>query len=109
MGRKIETPMNNTLLKALLAAVPAVTLFSGALVLFWRRRNTSSLLQLLGSLFLVVVVLTHLCEGFHLLPGMRWGIENSPGHDVDLFSAIMSLIFFPVGYLLHAIAERRAP
>jgi hypothetical protein len=34
---------------------------------------------------------------------MGWGIENSAGHYIDLSSAVLGLIFFPIGYLLHAL------
>jgi hypothetical protein len=61
-------------------------------------------MQLFGSFCLVVVVLTHVAEAFHLLPGMGWGLPNSPGHYLDLFSAIIGLILLPLGYVL---ARRR--
>lgn len=64
--------MNPTLLKALVAFMPACLLFSGALVLFWKRRNVSSLLQMSGTGCLLVVILTHLCEALHLFPWMHF-------------------------------------
>jgi hypothetical protein len=51
-----------TLIRALVASVPAGMLFAGALALFLRGRALSSLLQLLGAGGLVVVVLAHICE-----------------------------------------------
>lgn len=99
--------MNGTLLKALLATWPVLTLFSGALILFLRQQSISAFFQLLGSFSLVVVVLSHVCEALHLLPWMGWGMEHSPGHYIDLFSALISVSLFPVGYLLHAITEAR--
>jgi hypothetical protein len=66
-------------LKALIALVPASLLFSGSLVLFFREKTVSSLLQLLGSACLVVVVLSHVCEAFHLFPSMHFGREHSVG------------------------------
>lgn len=94
-------------MKALVALLPAGALFFGALLLVLRSRTASSLLQLLGAGFLVVVVLAHVSETFHLLPWMRWGQDGSPGHYLDLSSAILGLTMFPVGYLLHALSRKR--
>ena len=95
--------MNVTLLKALVALLPACLLFSGSAVLFLRGETLASLLQLLGAGFLVLVVLTHVSEALHLFPWMHWGLEHSVGHFVDLWSAVLGLSLFPIGYLLHAL------
>jgi hypothetical protein len=79
-------------------------LFFGSAVSFARERTGWRLVQLFGSFCLVVVVLTHVAEAFQLLPGMGWGLPNSPGHYLDLFSAIIGLILLPLGYVL---ARRR--
>jgi hypothetical protein len=79
-------------------------LFLGSGVSFARERTGRRFVQLFGSFCLVVVVLAHIAEAFHLLPGMGWGIPNSPGHYLDLFSAIVGLILLPLGYVL---ARRR--
>ena len=68
--------MNVTLLKALVALVPAGILFVGSMLLFLRERILGSFLQLLGAGCLVIVVLTHLCEALHLFSGMQWGQEH---------------------------------
>ena len=99
--------MNPTLLKALLALVPACMLFSGSVVLFFRAKNVSSCLQLLGAACLVVVVLAHISEALHLFPWMQWGLEDSVGHYLDLWSAVLGLTLFPVGYLFHTLTIRR--
>ena len=91
--------MDATLLKALIAFVPAGMLFFGSLLLFSRERAVSSFLQLAGASSLVVVVLTHLCEALHLLPWMQWGLEHSAGHYLDFWSAVLGLTLFPLGYL----------
>ncbi len=83
-------------------------LLSGSVVLFLREKTVSSLLQLLGAGCLVVVVLTHVSEALHLFPWMHWGLEDSVGHYLDLWSAIFGLTLFPVGYLFHALAKRAA-
>jgi hypothetical protein len=100
--------MNVTLLKALVALVPAGILFVGSVVLFLRERTLGFFLQLLGAGCLVIVVLTHLCEALHLFPWMEWGQEHSVGHYLDLWCAVLGLTLFPIGYLLHALTKRHA-
>jgi hypothetical protein len=100
--------MNATLLKALVALVPACILFSGSIVLFCRGKTLCSFLQLIGAGCLVMVVITHLCEALHLFPWMHWGSEHSVGHYLDLWSAVLGLTMFPIGYLLHALTKRHA-
>jgi hypothetical protein len=46
------------------------------------------------------MVLTHLAETLHLLPGMGWGLPNSPGHYLDLVSAIAGVVMLLVAYAL---------
>lgn len=98
--------MNTTLLKALVALLPASVLFVGSGVLFYRMRSAGPLLQLMGAVCLVLVSLTHVCEALHIFPWMHWGLEHSAGHYLDFFSAVLGLTLFPVGYLLHALARR---
>ena len=50
------------------------------------------LLLLAGCGCLAVMAMTHVAEGLHLLPGMGWGLPNSPGHYLDLFSAIAGIV-----------------
>lgn len=98
--------MNATLLKALVGLVPACVLSAGSVALFLRRKNVSSFLQLVGAGCLMLVGLTHVCEGLRLFPWMRWGLEHSIGHYLDLWSAVLGLTLFPIGYLVHALAKR---
>jgi hypothetical protein len=100
--------MTVTLLKALVALAPASMLFSGSVVLSLRRKTVPSFLQLLGAGCLVVVVSTHVSEALHLFPSMHWGHERSVGHYLDLWSAVLGLALFPMGYLLQALTERHA-
>jgi hypothetical protein len=97
--------MNVTLLKALIAFLPAAMLFSGSAVLFFRGKSWGTFLQLLGAACLVVVVLTHVSEALHLFPWMHWGLEHSIGHYLDFGSAVLGLTSFPIGYLLYALIE----
>ena len=99
--------MNAQLIKALVLLVPAVLLFSYSLVLS-KRKAPWSALQLFGSACLVVVVLTHVCEGLRLFPSMGWGMEHSAGHYLDLSSAVLGLTLFPAGYLLRAVSRHRS-
>jgi len=71
--------MNPTLLKALIAFVPAGLLFAGSVIFFRKGKSAPSLLQLLGAGCLVVVPLTHVSEALQLFPWMQWGLEHSAG------------------------------
>ena len=98
--------MNITLLRALVALVPACMLLFGSAVLFSGGKPVWSFLQVLDAGSLVVVVLAHVSEALRLFPWMRWGLEHSAGHYLDLSSAVLGLTLFPAGYLLHAITKR---
>jgi len=45
-----------------------------------------------GGACLVVMVLTHVAEWLHFLPGMGWGLPDSAGHYLDLVSAVSGVI-----------------
>jgi len=66
------------------------------------------LLQLLGLACLIVVVLTHIAEAFHLFPAMGWGQPTSAGHYIDLVSAILGCILLPIGLLGGALRRRHS-
>jgi len=63
------------------------------------RRKWARLLLLAGSGCLLVVVLTHVAERWDFLPGMGWGQPDSPGHYLDLFSAIVGIALLVAGYV----------
>jgi succinate dehydrogenase/fumarate reductase cytochrome b subunit len=98
--------MDVTLLKALGLLVPAGLLLLYSLVLA-KRRVPWSALQLIGATCLVIVVLAHVCEALRLFPWMHWGAEHSPGHYLDLSSAVLGLTLFPAGYLIRLVTKRR--
>ncbi len=100
--------MNVTLLKALVALVPAGMVFSGSVLLFLKGKTVGSFFQLIGAGCLVLVVLTHVSEALHLFPWMHWGLEHSVGHYLDFWSAVLGLTLFPIGYLLHALTKQHA-
>jgi hypothetical protein len=85
--------------------IPTCLLLSGSIVLFSRDKATSSLLQLVGAGGLLIVVLTHIAEAFHLFPWMQWGLKQSAGHYLDLGCAVLGLVLFPGGYLLSALTR----
>jgi hypothetical protein len=93
------------LFRALVALVPACLLFLGSIVWFSRESTLWSFLQLLGAACLVVVVFTHIAAALHLFSSMGWGLEQSAGHYLDLWSAIFGLTLFPTGYLFHALTR----
>ena len=62
---------------------------------------------LVGTGFAVVVILTHVAEALHTFPEMGWGLPNSPGHYLDLVSAIAAPILLSMGYLSLRFAKRR--
>jgi hypothetical protein len=76
-------------------------------VAFAREKTIWALVQLIGASLLVVVVLAHVAEVFRLLPSMGWGLPDSAGHYVDLVSALLGLVLFPVGYVARWRARRR--
>jgi hypothetical protein len=100
--------MNVTLFRALISLLPVGMLFCGSVLLFFRRRTVSTLLQVIGAGAFVMVVLAHIAEALNVLPLMQWGAENSTGHYLDVCSAVIGLILFPIGYLLAALSGRRA-
>jgi hypothetical protein len=95
--------MNLSLPTALVALVPACLLLLGSAILVFRGKTVAAVLQLLGAGCLVVVVLTHVFEALGLFPSMHWGARNSVGHYLDLWSAVLGLTLFPLGYLLHSL------
>ena len=98
--------MSIALAKAMIAIVPTCLLLCGSLVLLVKGRTVFSVLQVLGAVCLVVVALAHIAEALRWFPSMRWGESQSPGHYLDLSSAVLGITLFPLGYLVQAL---RAP
>jgi succinate dehydrogenase/fumarate reductase cytochrome b subunit len=97
----------NQTLKATIALVPAVMLLSASAALFSRVRTMPVAMQLLGAAAFVIVALCHLFEGIGALPSMGWGRDDSFGHYLDLSSAVVGAVLFPIGCLLHALRYGR--
>jgi hypothetical protein len=64
------------------------------------------LLRLIGLGLLIVVVLTHVAERFHIFPSMGWGQPNSIGHYLDLVSAIFGCGLLLMGLVGGALGSR---
>jgi hypothetical protein len=69
--------------------------------------NIWRLLQIFGAACLVMVLLTHIAERFDLFPSMGWGLPHSPGHYLDLTSAIFGCILLPLGFFGNALMHRK--
>jgi Ca2+/Na+ antiporter len=100
--------MNTTLLKALVALMLMLVLFTWSVISFSRSKTIFSFLQLFGAGCLIMVVLTHIFEALHVFPFMQWGSPNSIGHYLDLASAILGLTLFPFGFLLQRPRKQSA-
>jgi hypothetical protein len=69
----------------------------------------SRILGLAGCACLLVVALTHVAEWWDILPAMGWGLPNSPGHYLDLFSAIAGIgLLLAAAYLKWRNASPRS-
>ena len=42
---------------------------------------------------MMVVILTNVAERWQILPGMGWGLPNSPGHYLGLAAAFLAVAF----------------
>lgn len=95
-------------MKARLLAIgmPVCAVLFVSLIGSARERTVWRFLQLIGAIFLLMMVLAHIAEAFQLVPWMRWGQNDSPGHYLDLFSAILGLILLPLGYLFPVLSRR---
>jgi multisubunit Na+/H+ antiporter MnhB subunit len=67
-----------------------------------RRSGVQGLLIFAGVLSLLMMVLTHVAEHWHIFPSMGWGLQDSPGHYLDLTSAILGVAFLLAALLWKA-------
>jgi hypothetical protein len=49
------------------------------------------------------VVLTHVAEMLNVFLGMGWGLPNSPGHYLDLVSAVLGSMLLVAGVALNVV------
>ena len=57
-------------------------------------------LLLLGFACLAIVIFTHVAEKLQLFPGMGWGLPDSPGHYLDLVSAVLGTMLLIAGVIV---------
>ena len=86
-------------LVALLVAVSAIRAI--------REPTPAAVLQLSGAGLLLVMVLTHFAEALSVLPQMGWGRPNTPGHYLDLVSAVAGMVLVVAGISLRVIGTGR--
>jgi hypothetical protein len=75
-------------------------------IAFARERTASACLQLIGSVFLTIMVLTHFAEAFHLFPQMGWGLPHTAGHYIDFMSAWGGVALLALGYFRRKLRRR---
>ena len=83
-----------------------LAIFGVSSIAFAREKSPIAFLQLIGSVFLIVVVFAHVAERFHILPAMGWGHAESAGHYLDLISAVIGPILVMSGYLGRRLRKR---
>ena len=93
--------------KLLAIGIPVSVILFATVIRYARERNSWRLLQVAGAISLLNVVLAHIAEAFHLVPWMRWGKSDSPGHYLDFFSATLGLTLLPLGYLFDILNRRK--
>ena len=64
-------------------------------------------LTISGCAWLIVVVLTHIAERIGILPGMGWGLPDSPGHYLDLIAAMSGVGLLVAAGLAHFFVRVR--
>jgi hypothetical protein len=69
--------------------------------------KTISRLQFFGLACLGVVILAHVAEKLHVFPRMGWGLPDSPGHYLDLVSAILGATSLLAAFALRIGARRK--
>ena len=62
-------------------------------------------LGLAGCACIAIVLLTHVAERFHMLPRMGWGLPDSPGHYLDLFSAIAGIALLLAAFVARQLSK----
>jgi len=64
------------------------------------------LVLMVGSACLLIVLLMHVAEAFHIFPAMGWGLPNSIGHYLDLASAILGVALLLIGFIASRLRGR---
>lgn len=74
---------------------------------FAKDRSTGASVQLVGAVCLGAVIFFHVAEAYRLIPSMGWGLPHSPGHYLDLWSAVAGLILCSTGYVFRKVTRTR--
>jgi hypothetical protein len=92
------------LYKLILIGISVCIVFGASIASYAEEKTAMALTQLAGAAFLLVVIFAHVSEAFGFIPSLGWGRPNTPGHYIDLVSAIAGAVLLPIGYLgrLHA-------
>ena len=64
------------------------------------------ILGLGGGVCWLIVALTHVAERWQLMPGMGWGLPNSPGHYLDLISAVAGTLLVLAAFVAFLLSHR---
>jgi hypothetical protein len=67
------------------------------------RTKVARYMLLAGCACLVVVVLMHVAERLSIFPSMGWGLPDSPGHYLNLFSAVAGVGLLVIGLVVRQI------
>jgi hypothetical protein len=94
------------LLRVTVISIPILIAFGASARAFVRERTSIALVQLAGAVCLLIVMFAHVSEAFSLLPSMGWGEPNTPGHYIDLASAIAGVVLLAVGYVSRQFLQR---
>lgn len=95
--------ISNLMLVGSVVVVLCIVSFLG----FLRHRHQAEVVQLFGSALLLVMVLTHVAEHFRLLLTMHWGSSDSPGHYLDLTSAVGGVALLCGGFAMKLVNKFR--
>lgn len=95
------------LLRLIAIGIPVCLVFAASIVSFTKEKSAMALAQLVGAMFLLVVVFAHISEAFGFVASMGWGQPNSLGHYIDLASLVAGAILLPIGYFGRRFIRRR--
>ncbi len=71
--------MTGTLLVAAILAIPVIALLVWSAAIFLKHEGIAECFWLIGSVFLLVVILVHFFEALHFLPFLGWGSPKNSG------------------------------
>jgi predicted Na+-dependent transporter len=94
------------LYKLILIGISVCIAFGASIARYAEEKTAMALTQLVGAVFLLVVIFAHVSEAFRFIPSLGWGRPNTLGHYIDLVSAIAGAILLPIGYLGRRYARR---